>query len=75
VFYIISGYNPKGWVGYGEARGSIAAFLFVFRKGLTEVPFKLRKTGGPSFAQNDLPGKFYYFVVIKTTFCLTEKDF
>ena len=26
---VCGGYNPKGWVGYGEARGSIAAFLFV----------------------------------------------
>lgn len=24
---VCSGYNPKGWVGYGEARGSIAAFF------------------------------------------------
>jgi hypothetical protein len=67
---VCGGYNPKGWVGYGEARGSIAAFLFVFRKGITELPFKLRKTGGPSFAQNDLPGKFYYFCC----FYLREKD-
>ena len=26
---VCGGYNPKGWVSYGEARGSIAAFLFV----------------------------------------------
>lgn len=54
---ICGGYNPKGWVGYGEARGSIAAFLFVFKTGTTDLPTKLRKIGGPSFAQNDLPGK------------------
>lgn len=47
--------NPKGWVGYGEARGSIAAFLFVYKRGLTELPTKLRKVGGPSLAQQDLP--------------------
>ncbi|CAJ1946415.1 unnamed protein product [Cylindrotheca closterium] len=52
---ICGGYNPKGWVGYGEARGSIAAFLFVFKRGLTELPSKLRKVGGPSLAQQDLP--------------------
>jgi hypothetical protein len=44
-----------GWVGYGEARGSIAAFLFVYKKGLSDLPTKLRKVGGPSLAQQDLP--------------------
>lgn len=55
---VCGGYNPKGWVGYGEARGSIAAFLFVFKTGTTDLPTKLRKIGGPSFAQQDLPGNF-----------------
>ena len=47
---VCGGYNPKGWVGYGEARGSIAAFLFVqkpFGGGFT----KLRKVGGAGLAQ------------------------
>jgi hypothetical protein len=35
-------------VGYGEARGSIAAFLFVYKGGLKALPTKLRKVGGPS---------------------------
>lgn len=52
---VCGGYNPKGWVGYGEARGSIAAFLFVYKRGLNELPTKLRKVGGPSLAQQDLP--------------------
>ena len=43
-----------GWVGYGEARGSIAAFLYVFKRD-GELPTKLRKVGGPSLAQQDLP--------------------
>ena len=52
------GYNPKGWVGYGEARGSIAAFLFILggpyaRDGAPGI--KLRKIGGPGLAQMDLP--------------------
>ena len=47
--------NPKGWVGYGEARGSIAAFLFTYPNGIKELPIKLRKVGGPSLAQQDLP--------------------
>lgn len=51
---VFGGYNPKGWVSYGEARGSIAAFLFVqsnSESGWT----KLRKVGGPSLAQLDYP--------------------
>jgi hypothetical protein len=54
---VCGGYNPKGWVGYGEARGSIAAFLFVFPPNdkLTTRAIKLRKVGGPSLAQQDLP--------------------
>mmetsp|Transcript_14249 Transcript_14249/g.23012 ORF Transcript_14249/g.23012 Transcript_14249/m.23012 type:complete len:145 (-) Transcript_14249:639-1073(-) len=47
--------HSLGWVGYGEARGSIAAFLFVYKRGLSELPTKLRKVGGPSLAQQDLP--------------------
>lgn len=43
------GYNPKGWVGYGEARGSIAAFLFTRNRDGSYT--KLRKVGGPSLAQ------------------------
>jgi hypothetical protein len=54
------GYNPKGWVGYGEARGSIAAFLFVLngKSGSNDggTPgIKLRKVGGPGLAQMDMP--------------------
>jgi len=42
------GYNPKGWVGYGEARGSIAAFLYILNSPYAspEAPnssIKLRK--------------------------------
>jgi hypothetical protein len=46
--------NPKGWVGYGEARGSLAAFLFVYKRGLKELPSKLQKVGGPSLAQQGM---------------------
>lgn len=56
---VCGGYNPKGWVGYGEARGSIAAFLFVLNNpednGGATPATKLRKVGGPSLAQQDLP--------------------
>ena len=55
---VCGGYNPKGWVGYGEARGSIAAFLFIvggqYAKG--DAPgIKLQKVGGPGLAQMDMP--------------------
>ena len=55
------GYNPKGWVGYGEARGSIAAFLFRQKSSLPAITLgpndwiKLKKVGGPSLAQQDMP--------------------
>ena len=59
---LCGGYNPKGWVGYGENRGSIAAFLFVQTKGSNNrndpkyQPFtKLRKVGGAGMAQMDNP--------------------
>ncbi len=53
---VCGGYNPKGWVGYGELRGSIAAFLFILTDGRGGAPaIKLRKVGGPGMAQKDLP--------------------
>ena len=47
------GYNPKGWVGYGENRGSIAAFLF--KQNIDGSFTKLRKVGGAGMAQMDNP--------------------
>lgn len=39
-------YNPKGWVGYGEYRPGISAFLFTWPDGdTTKRAFKLRKVG------------------------------
>lgn len=52
------GYNPKGWVGYGEARGSIAAFLFQIggQYAAPNAPgIKLQKVGGKALAQVDNP--------------------
>jgi hypothetical protein len=51
---VFGGYNPCGWVGLGEARGSIAAFLFYFPQGDTsQRPVKLRKIAGAGMAQVD----------------------
>lgn len=48
------GYNPTGWVNYGEFRGSIAAFLFVFPdRNLKTRPLKLAKIAGAGLAQVD----------------------
>ncbi|EKX41330.1 hypothetical protein GUITHDRAFT_164398 [Guillardia theta CCMP2712] len=53
---VVGGYNPKGWVGYGEYRGSIAAFLFCWPDGDTSRPaIKLRKVGGAGLACIDDP--------------------
>jgi hypothetical protein len=51
---VFGGYNPCGWVNYGEYRGSIAAFLFVFPNGdETKRPIKLAKISGAGLAQID----------------------
>mmetsp|Transcript_15286 Transcript_15286/g.36655 ORF Transcript_15286/g.36655 Transcript_15286/m.36655 type:complete len:81 (-) Transcript_15286:619-861(-) len=40
------GYAPKGFAGYGEYRGSIAAFLFTWPTAEAAAPIKLQKIGG-----------------------------
>ena len=41
---ICGGYNPAGWIGLGEDRDSIAAFLFTWPDGNTSKrPIKLEK--------------------------------
>ena len=52
---IFGGYNPCGWVGYGDQRDAISAFLFTFPNGMTSRPIKLQKVGGPSLAIEDDP--------------------
>ena len=44
---VVGGYNPSGWIGLGEDRNSMAAFLFCWPDGkLSERPIKLPKRGG-----------------------------
>lgn len=53
---VFGGYNPKGFVGYGESRGSRAAFVFSWPDGDTARPaMKMRKVGGTSLAVMDEP--------------------
>ena len=53
---VIGGYNPKGWVGLGEYRGSLGAFLFAWPDGDTRgAALKLRKVGGSGLAVIDEP--------------------
>lgn len=53
---LFGGYNPKGFVGYGESRGSKAAFLFTWPDGNTsQPPMKMRKVGGAALAVLDDP--------------------
>lgn len=53
---VFGGYNPKGFVGYGESRGSRAAFVFSWPDGDTARPaMKMRKVGGTSLAVMDDP--------------------
>ena len=51
---VFGGYNPTGWVNYGEYRGSIAAFLYYFPNGdIKATPVKLQKISGAGLAQID----------------------
>ena len=53
---LIGGYNPKGWVGLGEYRSSLAAFLFSFEDGdQQDRPTKLSKVGGKGLSVVDEP--------------------
>lgn len=53
---LFGGYNPKGFVGYGESRGSKAAFLFTWPDNDTSRPaMKMRKIGGAALAVIDDP--------------------
>mmetsp|Transcript_18872 Transcript_18872/g.38391 ORF Transcript_18872/g.38391 Transcript_18872/m.38391 type:complete len:153 (+) Transcript_18872:1020-1478(+) len=53
---VCGGYAPKGYAGYGEYRGSIAAFLFTWPDGDTSKPaIKLQKVGGAGLATIDEP--------------------
>lgn len=43
---VCGGYNPAGWIGLGDDRDSIAAFLFTWPDGDTRKdPIKLEKVG------------------------------
>lgn len=53
---IFGGYNPRGFIGLGEDRDSIAAFLFTWPDGDTrKLPLKMPKVGGASLAVVDKP--------------------
>jgi len=53
---VCGGYAPKGYAGYGEYRGSIAAFLFSWPDGDVSAPaIKLQKVGGAGLATIDEP--------------------
>ncbi len=48
---LCGGYNPKGWLGYGDWRDAISAFLFTWPHGdATKPARKLPKTGGSGMA-------------------------
>lgn len=51
---VFGGYNPKGWLGYGEWLDAISAFLFTYD---FENFVKLGKTGGSGMAIIDEDGK------------------
>lgn len=51
---VCGGYNPAGWIGLGDDRDSLSAFLFTWPDGDTSSqPIKLKKVGGASLAVVD----------------------
>eukprot|EP00884_Botryococcus_braunii_P005326 jgi/Botrbrau1/14795/Bobra.105_1s0008.2 len=51
---IFGGYNPRGWIGLGDERNAISAFLFTWPDGDTSKPaIKLPKVGGGALAVID----------------------
>lgn len=51
---VCGGYNPSGWIGLGEDRNSMAAFLFCWPNGkVQERPIKLAKRGGAALSVLD----------------------
>ncbi|UPR01099.1 TLDc domain-containing protein [Chloropicon primus] len=52
---VFGGYNPRGWLGYGEWRDAISAFLFVYDG--SGKPIKSAKVGGSGMAIIDEPSK------------------
>jgi hypothetical protein len=63
---VFGGYNPKGWLGYGEWLDAISAFLYVYQKGPMGGlggggnggrPVKLAKCGGSGMAIIDEDNK------------------
>lgn len=54
---VIGGYAPRSWLGLGEEKSAMSAFLFTWRDGNTAGPIvKLAKVGGPGLALVDRPG-------------------
>lgn len=59
---LCGGYNPRGWIGLGEDRNSLAAFLFTWPDGDTRKPaIKLPKVGGAGLAVMDDPNRGIQF--------------
>lgn len=65
---VIGGYAPRSWLGLGEEKSAMSAFLFTFPEGLgpslgsTKVNgIKLPKVGGAGLALVDRPGTAIQF--------------
>lgn len=54
---VVGGYAPRSWLGLGEEKAAMSAFLFTWRDGDAGGPItKLAKVGGPGLALVDRPG-------------------
>ena len=73
---VIGGYNPTGWAGYGELRGSVAAFLFTFPGGdLKSRPIKLPKISGAGRLDiNYLERNILFCIILNISIGLAQVD-
>jgi hypothetical protein len=55
---LCGGYNPKGWLGYGDWRDAISAFLFTWPDNDAASPaLKLPKCGGSGMVRARCPAR------------------
>ena len=70
---VFGAYNPRGWVGLGEEKGSISSFLFAWPEGYTraEEAHKLRKVGGAGLVLGGAHHKTgtYFALAVGGAFC------
>ena len=74
---VIGGYAPRSWLGLGEEKSAMAAFLFTWPEGgdlSSSDAIKLPKVGGAGLALVDRPGVAIQFGAEGLTIPLSSRD-